>query len=867
MWLRQLSTVVTLLFLAAAARAQTSDLKQSFTCPDPAKRTRLDVHGDPLPEGAVARLGTVRLRHGHLHSGLAFSGDGKSIIASDYYGGVHVWDAADGREIRQFCESDYYCHGLAVSSDGRTLAVALGNLTVRLFDPSSGRELGSLPKDREHLDHIVFSNDGTLLATSGGNWPVRVYDVATQKLVHRVQFPDYVSSLAFSPDGKVLIGGGRKGVSLRDVGRGDEIRRLKIDSESGTSLYSAVARQAGTIAVWGYDDASVRVFDANGEKELRRFHPDDGPAKKSPDAWGWGIRITARFSPDGKTLAISRGPSRIDLWDTASGKKLHSLAADTANRASHLAFSPDGTKLASTGSDNWGGDNTVRVWDVVNGKELQPRDGHGSPISSITMSPTGDTVATAGRDGAVHLWEGRSGKHLARLDGHGGRWPHASFSTDGLRLITWGGYGSEGALRIWSSIGKALGRHTLPDANAYWEAVSADGNTAASVTSKLVQFHDLATGKVTREFPDGHHRPIALSPTGDQLVGHYGTLINVADNKTLMELRGVYTHSNSVRFSEDGRTLVAAMIPQGPEKSSVSNPPAEEVAVFDPIAGRELRRFGMLGAEYRAIHAIALSRDGKMIAAVRNSEKKPGEQVITLWETETGAERGHFVGHRGKTHALAISADGRLVVSGGDDTAAIVWDATQPRTHDTSVRRAATTADLAARFRHLTGEHAELAYASMWAFIQSPKEAVRFLAVRTSLFEATDVQKIQKWIQDLDSSKYAERERASQELALVLDESEEHLKRARPTASSAEARSRIDLLLQGKRTGFTGKKLQTLRVIEIFERIGTPGTDAPTRLAAVAVLKKLAAGPGEARLTREAMASVERIERRAAMTR
>jgi hypothetical protein len=148
-----------------------------------------------------------------------------------------------------------------------------------------------------------------------------------------------------------------------------------------------------------------------------------------------------------------------------------------------------------------------------------------------------------------------------------------------------------------------------------------------------------------------------------------------------------------------------------------------------------------------------------------------------------------------------------------------------------------------------------------------PEGSGRFLADQTRLFEATDVQKIGKWIQDLDSSKYAERERASQELALVLDESEEHLKKARLTASSAEARRRIDLLLQAKRTGFTGKKLQTFRVIEILERIGTPEADAPTRRATLAVLKKLAAGPLEARMTSEAMASVERIERRAAMSR
>jgi len=91
------------------------------------------------------------MQHGHLLSGLAFSGDGKSIIAPDFYSGVHVWDAAEGKEIRRFCESDYFCHGLAISPDGRTLAVALGNLTVVLYDPSSGREIGSLPKARDRL--------------------------------------------------------------------------------------------------------------------------------------------------------------------------------------------------------------------------------------------------------------------------------------------------------------------------------------------------------------------------------------------------------------------------------------------------------------------------------------------------------------------------------------------------------------------------------------------------------------------------------------------------------------------------------------------------------------------------------------------
>src|SRR5215208_2637131 len=117
---------------------------------------RLDRHGDPLPDGAVARLGTVRLRHGQIISGAVFSGDGRQVIVSDFYSGVHVWDAATGKRAGRLFADDQYCHALAISPDGRTLAVAGGDLTVRLCDPGTGREIGSLPRDNDRLNHLAF---------------------------------------------------------------------------------------------------------------------------------------------------------------------------------------------------------------------------------------------------------------------------------------------------------------------------------------------------------------------------------------------------------------------------------------------------------------------------------------------------------------------------------------------------------------------------------------------------------------------------------------------------------------------------------------------------------------------------------------
>jgi hypothetical protein len=195
-----------------------------------------------------------------------------------------------------------------------------------------------------------------------------------------------------------------------------------------------------------------------------------------------------------------------------------------------------------------------------------------------------------------------------------------------------------------------------------------------------------------------------------------------------------------------------------------------------------------------------------------------------------------------------MSADGRFVVSAGEDTTALVWDATRPRS------RAAAGADAAARVRDLAGDDAEQAYASAWALVRAPKETVAFLDGQPGLFAATDGEQIRKWIRALDSDTYAERERAARQLAQVLAEAESYLKKALDDKPSAEARRRIEQLLERAGQGLSGKALQGYRLVEVLEQIVEPG--------AVGLLKKLAAGDPEARLTRAAAAAVGRVGKR-----
>jgi WD40 repeat protein len=851
------------LVLLAPEAPKGSDVKQPAAHSQ--KQPRSDLYGDALPQGAIARLGTVWMRHGNPITGAVFSSDGKSIIASDFYSGVHVWDAAEGKKVRHFFQNEY-CFGLALSPDGRTLAVALGDLSIRLCDPNTGRELGALPKDNDRISQMVFSEDGSLLATGTGRKSVRIWDVATRRLMHQATFAGNVGKVAFSSDGKLIACGTGNGNSLWNLAQGKEFRQLKNDPDGTHSLYAIFAPNGGPMAVWGYEDASIRLFDANGLKEIRRFKKTVQTKSTSP--WGWSTDIFASFSPNGKILATFRDVGGIDLWEVDSGKKLHTLACDGSHKPSSLRFSPDSTKLASAGGDPWGGDNVVRVWDVTQGKEILPRAGHGSSISSVAVSPNGNTIATAGRDGVVHLWERSSGKHLFRLEGHPGRRPQVSFSSDGIRVIWWGTYDGDGTLRIWDSrTGEPINRLKLQGPDEFWKGVSDDGKTAFSVDlkGKSVRFHDLATGKITREVADGaYNPPIVLSPAGDQMVCSDGNLRNAADRKELLEIGRIGAPNLSVKFSEDGRRLVAAVVAKGPydHLDLRSDPPAEEIAVIDPIEGKELQRFGKREEKFYAIDTAALSRDGKMVITAGASGNKPDEQIITLWETETGKERGHFLGHRGQTRALAISADGRFVVSGGDDTSALVWDATRPRPGNSTIRQESAAADLAACVKSLAGENAEQAFASIWALVNAAEKTLSFLRDQNSLFTATDVQKIQSWIQDLDSDKFAARERASKELGLVLDDAEPLLKKALKNEASAEMRQRIDRLIQKRLAGITARELQRLRVLEVLEHIVASSADA-TRRAAIDLLKEFAARTPETRLTQEAKASLKRLEKQA----
>src|SRR5262249_20181676 len=150
----------------------------------PAEQPLDDAYGDPLPEGALARLGTVRFRHAARVDSLSLSADGKILASSGEVGTVRVWDLPSGKEIRSFKGEWFH---IALSRDGKTLAAASSE-TIFVWNIGTGEEIRKI------------------------KWPGK--------------FPaSWVWGLAFSPDGKVLAGACHEGeIKLWDLSSGKELR-------------------------------------------------------------------------------------------------------------------------------------------------------------------------------------------------------------------------------------------------------------------------------------------------------------------------------------------------------------------------------------------------------------------------------------------------------------------------------------------------------------------------------------------------------------------------------------------------------------------------------------------------------------------
>jgi RNA polymerase sigma factor (sigma-70 family) len=788
-------------------------------------QARTDRYGDPLPPGALARLGTVRLRQG---GALAFLPDGRSLIAGGFGNTrlVRLWQVPGGKELRRLGEpARGWLRSIALSPDGTVLATASWGregYLVRLWDVVTAKEVRRIDVFAGLGEGLAFSPDGQVLAVAGSG-KVRLYEVATARPLREFGPDEQLRTVAFSPDGKLVATGGYgRSVHVWEAATGKQVRAL----EHGAEIHSVIFSPDGAVLASAGQDGTIRLWTTATGKQLRQLPGHRGAA------------LCVTFSPDGKTLASGSRGSIIHLWEAATGRELRHLEGHQGPVRS-LVFSPDGATLASESEDF-----TIRLWDPASGREWTRTDGHQGQVSAVAFSPDGKTLASgAFYDRTLRLWDPAAGAEWRGFRGHRDGVLSVAFSPDG-RLLASGGAENDGTVRLWeAATGKE--RHVLPGKGRVERlAFSPDGRLLASADWGGLHLWDPKTGRPVRDLGRQDYGAFAFSPDGKFLAAVHQQSLCVWEAATGRELRRfdeLPRGTRTIAFSPDGRLLATGGYGEAPDEGKggggASTSYERVLCLWDVAGGRELRR--LKGPE-EAVFAVVFSPDGRTLAAGTDAG------AVHLWEVLTGKPRLRLAGQRNTIGALAFSPDGRRLASGSYDSTILVWSALGPTP---SANR-----PLAKLWEDLAGADAGEAYRAVGVLAAAPEKAVPFLAERLGQLPTADAPQTQRLIADLDSDEFAVRERASGELARLGERAEPALRQALERGPSPEGRRRIqDLLGKLDAAGSSPGTLSTVRAVEALEHAGTA--------EARQLLAKLARGAPGVRLTREAQAALGRLAR------
>ncbi len=775
---------------------------------------RRDLYGDPLPNAAQARLGTLRLRHNSSTTSAVFTRDGKTAIVGDGEGAIVYWDVATGKEIRRLRGMPGGIHALAITRDGKTLAAGAWG-SVALWEVATGKLRSQATVRQDSVMQMRFTPDGKTLALRYQGDVMHLWEIDGEKKLRELKgHMGHVASMDISPDGKTLASGSWKDPNIRlwDVATGKEKRQIPIGGSDVLSL--AFSPDGKTLAASG-NLAGFGFFDPDTGKRIRKVKDY------------YGGMSTFLYAPDGKTMFGLSGYS-LNALDASSGKLLHTFDAPPRSMAG-LTISSDGKTIATF----WGGAHAFDLWDTASRKLLHPAPGHRSYITSLVFSADGRQVFSAAgiSDFPLQLWDARTGERRDELGKNPNGVQRIVLSPDG-KLLAACGY-NDNTIRLWEPAGRkevyVFKGHTFPIDSVAW---SADGKTLASVSrEKSLRVWDVATGKqrwMTTIQLDWAG-VVALSPDGKIVAvgGFADGLIRLWSVETKKELQSIKTPQQFVYtldFSPDGLYLASAGA-------------SGMIQLWEPTTGRLLNQ---LDTKTNWTSEVAFTYDGRALISGH------GDGSVRLWEVATRKERACFEGHRGAARAVAISRDGRSIASGSDDTTILVWDATFGASPDAAL----SVEQLRTSWRDIKDVDADRAYRAIWRMARAPKQAVPFLAEHVrpvALLDATRQKHVDRLVASLDSDQFAARQDAETELEKMGTIVEPALRQALENKPSLEVRRRIEAVL----AKLANERLRVLRALEAIERMNTS--------EARQVVDALAHGAPHAWLTEEARAITKRL--------
>jgi WD40 repeat protein len=525
----------------------------------------------------------------------------------------------------------------------------------------SVRESNRLVGHEDYVSSVAFSPNGDTIATASNDGTVKLWDRAGQ-LLNTLPVDELLeTSVKFSPDGQHIATGGNDATVKLWSRSGQLLHTFKGHSAPVNDISFSADGEA--IASASFDN-TIKLWSRSGQL----LHTLNGHQD---------LVVSVSFSPDGTLLASGSSDQTVKLW-TRAGRELKTLSGHSGT-VNSVAFSPDGQTIASASDDG-----TVKLWNR-SGQLVQTLEGHQKEVTGVSFSPDGQTIATVSWDQSIILWN-RQGQRLQTIKGHRGWVNHVSFSPDGrllatasndntvklwlqpqqvlhvlsahLGLVTMVSYSPDGQLiataatdgaKLWSASGQLL--HSLNGHTGWVMSIqfSPDGQTIGTVSGDRTIKLWNRSGQLRHTIPESAAViGLSFSPDGKTFVtGSDDGTVNLWNyaGQRLHQFQGHDEWIQDVAFSPDGQRFATASR-DGTAK----------------IWSRTGRLLHILKGHHNWVNGVRFSPDGQMLATAS------GDGTVNLWNA-SGQLLQTLTGDEIAFNTIAFSPDGQLIAAGsGDDS-------------------------------------------------------------------------------------------------------------------------------------------------------------------------------------------------------
>jgi len=274
----------------------------------------------------------------------------------------------------------------------------------------------------DFITSVAFSKDGKTIITGSLDKTARLWDLEEGTIIHEFKHPESVLAVAFSPDNaKVLTGSSNGKAYFWDI-NGNIIRVLDQHTDA---VHSVAFSPDGSKIVTGSGDLSAILWDIDGNV-LKEIYGHVGSVR------------AVTFSPDGRSILTGSEDGTVRLWDL-TGEQQGKFDNPSRSAVTSIAYSPDGETFLMGSKEG-----IARRWDLE-GNVLMEFKGHKLEISSVAFSPNGKAIITGSGDDRARVWD-LDGNMIQEIRGHNGYVSCVVFSPDGTTLLT-GSY--DMTARLW----------------------------------------------------------------------------------------------------------------------------------------------------------------------------------------------------------------------------------------------------------------------------------------------------------------------------------------------------------------------------------------------------------------------------------